>query len=291
MKTERFDRNERFFGKQGQARLRKLTAAIIGVGGLGTHLVQQLALLGIGGLNLVDKEDLAESNRNRYVGVWHDDPVPGTRKVDLGERLAALIDPTIRVRKVSKSLVSVEGFDAVKSADVVFGCLDSDGVRNILNELCLAYDIPFFDLASDIIRGEKPEYGGRVCAVVGGKRCLMCMDLLDQAEVSLDFAGAAERRDRDAIYGVNKTALGEGGPSVVSVNGAVASLAVTEFVVMATGLREPKGLLNYYGHRGIVTAGAGDPEPGCYYCKLGRGQREAAGVERYLVDEAVPALK
>jgi hypothetical protein len=105
------------------------------------------------------------------------------------------------------------------------------------------------------------------------------MGLLDQGEVCRSFASESERRDRDAIYGVNKTELGEGGPSVVSINGAVASLAVTEFMVMATGLREPKGLLNYYGHRGIVTAGIGNPEPGCYFCNVIRGQREHAGVE------------
>jgi molybdopterin-synthase adenylyltransferase len=169
--------------------------------------------------------------------------------------------------------------------------VDRDGARAILNEFCLAYELPYFDLASDIVHGPASEFGGRVCAVVGGKRCLMCLDVLDANEVSLDFATGAQRRDRDAIYGVRPEALDQGGPSVVSINGAVASLAVTEFMAFAVGLREPRGLLNYYGRRGIVTTAAREPEAGCYYCTTVRGQLERAEVERYLAEGVVQNLK
>ena len=47
---DRFDRNIRFFGSEGQDRLARSSVAIVGIGGLGTHVVQQLALLGIGHL-------------------------------------------------------------------------------------------------------------------------------------------------------------------------------------------------------------------------------------------------
>ena len=56
--TDRFDRNLRFFGEEGQRVLRETHVAIVGVGGLGTHVVQQLALLGVGELYLVDHEEL-----------------------------------------------------------------------------------------------------------------------------------------------------------------------------------------------------------------------------------------
>ena len=78
MNNTRFDRNILFFGKEGQKRLSNASVAVVGVGGLGTHVVQQLALLGVGGLVLIDSEELDDTNRNRYVGVRHDDPVPGT---------------------------------------------------------------------------------------------------------------------------------------------------------------------------------------------------------------------
>ena len=46
--------------------------------GLGSQVVQQLALLGVGSLVLVDAEELDETNGNRYVGATHDDPIPGS---------------------------------------------------------------------------------------------------------------------------------------------------------------------------------------------------------------------
>src|SRR5688572_12399233 len=97
---ERFDRNERFFGKEGQAKIRASGVAITGVGGLGTHVAQQLALLGVGRLVLIDSEELDASNLNRYIGARYDDPIPGSPKVEIGERLIKSIDPNIEVIKI-----------------------------------------------------------------------------------------------------------------------------------------------------------------------------------------------
>ena len=78
MRTDRYDRNIRFFGKEGQERLAEVQVSVIGIGGLGTHVVQQLALLGVGKLTLIDSEDLDFTNLNRYIGVRYEDPIPGT---------------------------------------------------------------------------------------------------------------------------------------------------------------------------------------------------------------------
>src|SRR5438309_802127 len=127
--TERFERQMQFFGSEGQARLRGARVAIVGIGGLGTHVAQQLSLLGVGAMVLIDAEQLAVTNRNRYVGAWHDDPIPGSWKVDLGERLVKLIDPNITVTKVRDSFVTETAFEQIIGADYVFGCLDSEGAR------------------------------------------------------------------------------------------------------------------------------------------------------------------
>src|SRR6185437_12668857 len=70
----RFDRQLRFFGRAGQKRIQSAKVAVVGVGGLGTHVVQQLSLLGVKKLSLVDAQELDETNLNRYVGARHDDP-------------------------------------------------------------------------------------------------------------------------------------------------------------------------------------------------------------------------
>jgi len=282
MSASRFDRNVLLFGQQGQDRLRAKRVAVVGVGGLGTHVLQQLALLGVGGLVIIDREELDISNKNRYVGSLHVDPVPGLPKVDLGERLILAIDPTIQVTKIKDTFISEAGFAVLKQADCVFGSMDREGCRLILNEFCAAYERPYFDLATEIVPGEKLVFGGRVCCAIDGGGCISCLGVLDVAEAQRDLSGPSGQQDRKVVYGVKMEALAQAGPSVVSLNGVVASLAVTEFMVWATGLREPKRLLTYYGERGAVTVNRDQPPSDCYYCKGIRGKDSQANLERYI---------
>lgn len=279
---DRFDRQIRFFGKAGQERIRAANVAVIGIGGLGTHITQQLSLLGVKNLALVDAQEIDTTNLNRYIGVHCDDPIPGSLKVNIGERIAHRIDRAISVRKVADSLISHKAFSAVKAADYVFGCLDNEGVRLVLTELCAAYAKPYIDLASDIVPGDTLAYGGRVTIAWDGNGCLICLGILDLREAQLQLAGPTAQRDQRAIYGVDRKFLGETGPSVVSINGTVASMAVTEFVAAVTGLRRPFPMLNYYGHLGRMTVRKDAPQPDCYYCKGIWNKRALAEVERYI---------
>ncbi|MBU2535776.1 MAG: ThiF family adenylyltransferase [Chloroflexi bacterium] len=283
MDNERYDRNIRFFGKEGQERLGAAKVAVVGIGGLGTHVVQQLALLGVGQLVLIDPQDLDRTNFNRYIGVSYDDPVPGTLKVDIGSRIVKKMNPETRVVRIPDSLLSQRAFKAVIASDYIFGCLDREGARLILNELCSAYSKPYFDLASEIFSGNPPQYGGRLCVAWDGRGCIVCYRELDVAEAQTDLMNPKVRQDRDTIYGVPRELLGEAGPSVVSINGVIASLAVTEFMLLVTGVRTiPKRLITYRAHTGGVSVKTDDPEPDCYYCVGLRGKGDAADVQRYL---------
>jgi hypothetical protein len=280
---DRFARHMPLFGAEGQQKIRATRVAVIGVGGVGSHVVQQLAFIGVEDFALVEPEELDGTNRNRFIGSRNDDPIPGTPKLDIAERLVKSVEPAAHVQGVPDTLVSDAAYDAVKAADVVIGCFDKEAPRLILTELCAAYGRNYIDVASDVIPGSPPEWGGRVCTSWNGAGCLVCLDELDVDEAGRQLAGPEAREQRRAIYGVETTLLGGGGPSVVSVNGVVASLAVTEFMAGVTGLRDPIPLLTYRGWAGIVSKRA-DPLPDCYYCGTVRGQGEAADVERYIRD-------
>lgn len=282
--NDRFDRQVRFFGREGQGRLAAARVAVVGVGGLGSHVVQQLALLGVSAIVPIDARELKLSNRNRLVGAREDDPIPGTRKVDIAKRTAKAIDSAIDVDKVFDSFVSERGFDALIGAHYVFGCLDSEGARLVLTELCAAYAKPYVDVSSDIIPGDPVEYGGQVCIAWSGNGCLSCMDVLDRAEAEIDLAGPDARRRRRDIYGIPTNRLAASGPSVVSINGVVASVAVTEFMLGVTGVRAPNLLLTYWGRTGKVTVRTNPSGPDCYYCKGLRGREGEADVQRYVRD-------
>lgn len=281
MTSERFNRNILLFGEEGQKQINSSSVAVVGIGGLGTHVVQQLALLGVGRLVLIDNEEIDTTNLNRYVGVRYNDPIPGTLKVDIANRMAQEISPTIIVKCTPHSLMSEVAFEAIVDTDYVFGCLDNEGARLILNELCAAYSKQYFDLSSEIILENPPIYGGRICIAWDGHGCLMCYQDLDIAEAQADLESPDSRLNHEAIYGIPTTALGQAGPSVVSINGVIASLAVTEFMVGVTGIRPPKRFINYRADLAKLTFRE-DPTANCYYCQGIRGKGDAANVQRYL---------
>lgn len=260
----KFDRQIKFFGLKSQEKLDQFTIAIVGLGGIGSHIGQQLAFLGITSFILVDDDVLENSNKNRLVGVWDSDP-EGMSKGEISERLIKSINSEAAIDRIEQTVISLEAYEALKHSDYIFGCVDNDGARHFLNEMALAYSINYIDCASEI-DPESKEFGGRICCVVEGNPCLHCLEELDPEEIRLYLEDDNARMDRENIYGIPIDKLKGGSPAVVSLNGIIASLAVNEFLVSIAGIRKPKSLLLYYGMRGIVTNRSVESNSECYYC-------------------------
>jgi molybdopterin/thiamine biosynthesis adenylyltransferase len=259
---------------------------VVGAGGLGSHIVQQLAFLGVGHLTVIDPDELDRSNLNRLVGSRFDDPIPGTKKVDIAKRLVQSIDPSIGATAIPKDLRTREALDIIECSDCVFGCLDNDGGRLILNELCVAFEIPYFDLATDIPPDDKLYFGGRIFLTNDSSCCLYCSNEITIQDASRYLASAETKLEYEHVYGVDKKYLDNAGPSVVSLNGIIASLAATEFMVMVTSIRPPFKFLKYTGNMGIVTKPVdGSQIKDCYYCHSIRGKKEKANIGRYCLTE------
>ena len=101
-------------------------------------------------------------------------------------------------------------------------------------------------------------------------------------EISNYFSNRETLENKAAVYGVDIKHLTVGsGPSVVSLNGVVASLGVTELQALITGIREPFKYLNYRGHLQQITKGEVPANNDCYFCEQ-YGRKEATDVERYI---------
>jgi molybdopterin-synthase adenylyltransferase len=277
--TARYSRNEALFGADGQAKIAATKVAVIGLGGLGSHVAQQLAYLGVADFAVVDFDIVTDSSLNRLVGATDADVVAETKKIEVARRLISSVKPQASVLSVDGRVTDSETERAVARADIVFGCVDRDIHRVELTELSSRCAKPYFDLATDTVRdGDDLVYGGRV-VFCDGTRCLVCLpDVLDQAEIARDRMNPEQREAERRIYGVDRDALAATGPAVVSINGVVASLAVTEFMVYVTGLREPVGQLTYRADLGVVRASLDHPNPDCYYCAgLWGSSAETAG--------------
>lgn len=287
MSGARFDRQILMFGEEGQARIGATRVALVGTGGTGSHVAQQLAYLGVRSFDLIDRDLVETTNLNRLIGACPTDAEQERRKVDVAADHIERIASGAVVRRIGESVISEAGYAALRNADVVIGCVDRDAVRLILNEVCLAYAKPLLDLATDVPAGAVWQFGGRVFFSANAPStppgCIACLDLLDAEAARRDFMSEAQRQEETRIYGVPRTALAATGPSVVSLNGVIASLAVTEFIAHVTSLRAPQRLLVYKGEWGVVNR-SDDQPPECPVCGPtgNRGRAADADTEHWI---------
>lgn len=98
--SERFGGVGRLVGRAGLERLRAAHVCVVGVGGVGSWVVEALARSGVGALTLIDLDDVCVTNVNRQLPAL--DGQIGRPKVDvLAERVRA-INPTCRVSSAAE---------------------------------------------------------------------------------------------------------------------------------------------------------------------------------------------
>lgn len=89
-------RTRMLLGDAALDKLRRSRVAVFGLGGVGAYAVEALARSGLGALELIDNDTLAESNLNRQLLALHS--TLGQPKTEAAARRVRDIDPTIEVR-------------------------------------------------------------------------------------------------------------------------------------------------------------------------------------------------
>lgn len=257
----RYSRNELLFGAEGQKRIAGARVGIVGLGGLGSQVAQQLGYLGVLDFVVVDHDKVTESNLNRLIGAGAGDV--GMPKVTVADRMLTMVQPDVRLTPVETMIPDQAAQDALSDRTHIFGCLDQDGPRLALTDLATSLGITYIDSASDVL--PDGEYGGRI-VVATGRGCLYCLGEIDQEALRRASLSEDQRQAHDDIYGIERDDLDEAGPSVVSLNSAVASLAVNEFMLDVTGLDKSAHFIVYYGKQRRIRKRTTEPEPGCPYC-------------------------
>jgi molybdopterin-synthase adenylyltransferase len=100
---DRFSRQVALFGPEGQKRIGETRALIVGLGGLGSHLTQELTFLGVRDDALVDHDIITGSSRNRVIGSRPSDVVEKALKVDVARRLILEIATRTRTSSATQS--------------------------------------------------------------------------------------------------------------------------------------------------------------------------------------------
>jgi len=271
--AKQFDRQVRAFGAEGQRLLQRLRVGIVGLGGTGSILAQQLVHLGIRDFVLIDPDTIEETNLNRVVGANYTDI--GTPKIDVVERYLMGHSATTKVKKVPGNVVRATIAKELCGVDMIFSCTDSHGSRSVIQQVAYQYLIPCIDMGSTITIDDGKVTGifGRVQLLSPGEPCLWCCNLLDPEQVRRDMMSEVERRLDPYIQGAEIPA-----PSVVWLNGTVVSLAVGMLMAVATSAPLRGRHLIYNAQTASLRSVRATPRPDCFICSkegvLAKGERQ-----------------
>ena len=233
-----FDRNVRAFGSAVQETIEMLRIAIVGVGGTGSAVAEQLVRLGARDLLLVDADTLSLSNVTRVYGsTVHQ---VGTPKVLVLAQHLEKIAPDIHCNTVTGNCTHEPVARELADVDLIFGCTDDNAGRLVLSRLSTYYMVPVIDigvLISSSAAGDLSGIDGRVTVLSPGNACLVCRNRIDVARASAEMQTPQERK-RLAHEGY-APALGDLEPAVVTYTTMVAAAAVNELLERLVGYGHP----------------------------------------------------
>ena len=256
-----FDRQTRAFGALGQSRLHSLRVGIVGLGGTGSIILEQLSHLGVAELLLLDPDVVETTNLNRLVGSAAKDV--GRPKVDVAADYARRINPNAKIETSAGSVLVAKTAEQLADVDFVFGCTDSHGSRAVLNQLAYQYLIPTIDMGVIIVvaNGTVTHVAGRTQMLAPDLGCMLCGNLLNPEAVRVDLLSDFERANDRYIVGAVDPA-----PAVISLNSTVASYAMTMFLNAVAGIPGAARLLNYNAIAGTTRVAAVTRHPTCIVC-------------------------
>lgn len=127
-------------GIEGQERLRRAHALVIGAGGLGSPAALYLASAGVGTLTLVDGDRVDLTNLQRQV--LHATDRIGMPKPASGRVALAAINSDVRIDTIEERVEGAALDALVERASVVLDCSDNFATRHAVNRACVAHRRP-----------------------------------------------------------------------------------------------------------------------------------------------------
>lgn len=136
----RYQRNRQTVSIEGQRAIFRSRVAVIGCGGLGGYVIEQLARLGVGQIVAIDPDVFEEHNLNRQVLATCCNL--GQPKVEAAKERVKEINPAVTLLPLQMALGSANGHELLQQASVAVDALDSITVRLQLAQVCAEMNIP-----------------------------------------------------------------------------------------------------------------------------------------------------
>ena len=144
----RFGGIARLYGAAGLARFRAAHVCVIGVGGVGSWIVEALARSAIGRITMIDLDNLAESNVIRQIHALTD--TLGMAKVTALAQRIAQINPTCQVTQI-EDFLSADNLDTMigeRGYHFIIDAIDNVRAKTALIAYCRAHKLRLVTIGS-----------------------------------------------------------------------------------------------------------------------------------------------
>ena len=223
-----FNRQVLALGADGQLVLGRMHIGVVGAGGTGSAVCEQLIRLGIGHITVIDPDVITDTNVTRVWGsTLADVRAP---KVNIVARSATTIGMGTTVTTIHDTIANEAAARALRHCDVVFGCTDDNVGRLVLCRLAYIYLIPVLDMGVriDTDGDDVTAIDSRITYMAPGSACLDCRGWIDHERLAAEALPDDERAALEAEGYV--VGLGDPDPSVVPYTTATAAHAVGDLL-------------------------------------------------------------
>ncbi len=155
----RYQRNRQMISCSQQLQLFDSCAAVIGCGGLGGYVLEELARLGVGRIVAIDPDVFEEHNLNRQLLSVVENL--GKAKVEAAAGRISEVNPAIELVPVRAAFGRENGAELLSGVDVVIDAVDNIPARLELAEVCGTLGLP-------LVHGAIAGWYGHVATVYPG---------------------------------------------------------------------------------------------------------------------------
>ena len=229
--------------------LRKIASnqkiAVIGVGGLGSNIAENLIHMGFNNLLLIDHDVVEYTNLNRIVGAYYEDAEKSRFKVDVVKNHLLKINPKASIDVRNKGIEDETVLPTLIDSDWLIVATDSHSSRFKAQEISSRYFIPLISsgVGIDVVNGEIKDMSGEVIIARAGDRvCLNCLGRINPTKVAAeehqDMMIGEELVKRGYVRGQD---IKE--PAVKTLNAILSALTVDTLVNQYTERQEHTPIL------------------------------------------------
>lgn len=138
--ADRYQRNKKTISEADQAKLALSTVAIVGCGGLGGYIAEELARLGVGHLILIDADRFEVSNLNRQLMSTEENL--GEWKVEAAQKRLQRVNSETQITVFKERFEKAKSAEMFQGVDLVCDALDSLPDRVALEQACHQANVP-----------------------------------------------------------------------------------------------------------------------------------------------------